>query len=357
MLKDIFFFSFHAIGAMALATLLYGVLQRHIQNRLLRHALVGVVMGVAAAMLMARPIVIMDGFQADGRNAFIGIAAIFGGPISAAVAATITALMRLWIGGAGAALGCFTIFSTAILASLWNVSRNRSKKRRSTLDWLSLAAVLIIPNNLTLLMPIPNKAEIFTYLSVLTLLDVLIFGRLMETEQRRGRRERELNTAANTDALTSLPNRRRFMDVTVAIEAKQQTHKGLLLIDIDHFKKINDTIGHDAGDEILRIVGQKLADGTRRSDVAARFGGEEFAVLIDAVDEDDLASIAERLRKSLDTLINYKGSVITLSVSIGGTFCGKQPFSFQNAYKSADKSLYKAKEWGRARSVVTGLAA
>lgn len=357
MLRDAIFFSFNAFGAMAVATLLYGLLQRHVRIRLLRHMLVGVVMGAAAAVLMAEPIEIADGFQADGRDAFIGIAAIFGGPVSAAAAAVITSLMRLWVGGAGAVFGCAAIFATAILASLWNVARHDRRRRRSLLDWLSLAAVLVIPINALLLMPIPNKAEIVTYLSLLTLMNVMIFGRLMETEQRRGRRERELNKAANTDALTMLPNRRRFMDVTGDVEARQQTRKGLLLIDIDHFKKINDTIGHDAGDEILRIVGQKLADETRKTDVAARFGGEEFAVLVDATDEDDLALFAERLRKSLDTHVQYQGADISLSVSIGGTFCGDQPFSFQNAYNSADKSLYTAKARGRARSVVTAIAA
>ncbi|MDB5657635.1 MAG: hypothetical protein JWS10_250 [Cypionkella sp.] len=357
MLKDALLFSFNAVGSMAIATLLYGLLQRHIENRILRHTLVGVVMGSAAAVLMAQPIEIINGYQADGRNAFIGIAAVFGGPISAAVAAVITAFMRLWIGGAGVPLGCVMILATATLASFWKVSRNSIKNRRTTTDWLTLAAVLIIPINMMLLVPIPNKAEIVAYLSLLTLVNVMIFGRLMETEQRRGRRERQLNMAANTDVLTSLPNRRKFMDVASAVEAKRQTRKGLLLIDIDHFKKINDAVGHDAGDEVLRIVSQKLADQTRKSDIAARFGGEEFAVLIDAIDQDDLARFAERLRKSLNTNVKYKGSEVVLSVSIGATFCGDQPFSFQNAYNSADKSLYEAKELGRAQSVVTALAA
>ncbi|MEO8245240.1 MAG: diguanylate cyclase [bacterium] len=356
MFHDVFIFSLHAVGMMALCTVSYGMIQRRITTKLVRHLLFGLIMGTAAATLMFQPIMIADGFQMDGRGVFIGIAATFGGPIAAAVAAAITVLTRVAIGGGGAFLGCCVILGTAALASLWSTFRGR-KYRRSLLDWCSLAAVLILPLFSIVFAPIPNRGEALLFLLCLTVGNLLIFGRLMEAEQRRGRRERELNSAAHTDSLTQLPNRRSFLVETSAAEVGNRTSKGLLLVDIDHFKKVNDTYGHDAGDEVLRIVGQKLAELTRKSDVVARFGGEEFALLVDAADETDLGNIADRVRQALDLNVVYNKSAIALSVSIGGAFCGDRPFRFDQAYMDADKSLYHAKKAGRAMSVISRLAA
>jgi diguanylate cyclase len=355
-MQGAFFFFLNAIGMMALCTVGYGAIQRTITTQFIRHVLFGIVMGVGAALLMLQPVKLADGFQMDGRSVFIGIAATFGGPMAAAVAATITALTRIGIGGEGAFLGCCIILLTATLASLWSTFRGGPRKR-TLFDWCALSAMLMLPLFVVLLVPIPNQAAAVFFLLILTVADVLIFGRLMEAEQRRGRRERDLNAAANTDALTLLPNRRSFLHETGAAEQKKLTHKGLLLVDIDHFKRVNDTHGHDAGDEVLRIVGRELAKVTRKSDVVARFGGEEFALLVDATDEADLNRIAERVRGALDIAIRYQNAVIALSVSIGGTFCGDQPFRFDQAYLDADRSLYHAKERGRARSVITLLAA
>ncbi len=356
MFQDAFFMSLHAIGMMALCTVAYGMIQKSITTKYIRHILFGMAMGAGAMLLMLQPVKIAEGFQMDGRSVFIGIAATFGGPIAAAVAAVITALMRIAIGGQGAFLGCWIILITASMASVWSTFRGGHRKR-TLLDWCALSAMLMLPQFLVVLAPIPNKVEVVFVLLILTVSNVLIFGRLMEAEQRRGRRERELNLAANTDALTQLPNRRSFLSKTSLAEQNQQTSKGLLLVDIDHFKRVNDTYGHDAGDEILRFVGRLLARTTRQSDVVARFGGEEFALLVDAQDEADLGNIAERVRRALDVIVRYKKIAIPLSVSIGGTFCGDRPFNFDRAYLDADRSLYHAKERGRARSVITHLAA
>ena len=341
---------------MGLCVLCYGMIQRQVPLKLLRHILFGVVMGAAAAALMLQPVRLAEGFQMDGRDVFIGIAATFGGPIAAAISATITMLTRIGIGGGGAFIGSCDILATATLASVWSVY-HRGHRHRRLLDWCSLAAILTIPSFLVFFLPITNRAHAVGYLLALTLANLLIFGRLMEAEQRRGRRERDLNAAANTDALTLLPNRRRFLQETHAAEQNRQTSKGLLLVDIDHFKQVNDTYGHDAGDEVLRVVGQKLANLIRKNDFVARFGGEEFALLVNATDECDLNNIADRVRHALDGNVAYNKAAISLSVSIGGTFCGDLPFSFDKAYVAADRSLYHAKKRGRARSVITLLAA
>ena len=356
MINEAVLFSFRAVAMMALCTVCFGMIQRSITTELVRNMLFGLVTGVGAATLMLQPIVIAEGYQVNGGTVFIGIAAIFGGPIATAVAAAITVTTRLAINDAGSFLGCSIILATAMLANLW-VAFGGTSHRRTFLEWCTLSAVLMLPVSALMLAPVPNRAEWILFVFALTVTDVLIFGRLLEAEQRRGNRERELNAAANTDTLTQLPNRRSFMEGAAAAEHCKQTGKGLLLVDIDHFKLVNDTFGHKAGDEVLRHVGQRLADLTRKSDIVARFGGEEFALLVDAIDETDLGNIADRVRQALNVKVDYNASAIPLSVSIGGTYCGKHPFHFNKAYLDADKSLYRAKEGGRARSVITLLGA
>ena len=357
MIQNAFFFSLHALGMMAVCTFGYGMIERKItMTSRTRQVLLGAVMGTGAALLMLQPVTLAGGLHIDGRGVFIGIAAAFGGPVAAAVAAAIAALTRIAVGGSGANLATTVTLMTAILACLW-AEFCGDPKQRSLIDWCALAALMVLPSFAFTAGPVPHAAQVIPAVLGLTLAHVLIFGRLMEAEQRRGQKESELATAANTDVLTRLPNRRSFMHETLAVEQKKQTSKGLLLVDIDHFKRVNDTYGHDAGDEVLRVVGQQLVKVMRKTDVVARFGGEEFALLVDAVDEIDLVNIAERVRQALEVVVGYQKAAISLSVSIGGTFCGDRPFRFDQAYIDADRSLYQAKERGRARSVITRLVA
>ena len=357
MIQDAFFFSLHALGMIAVCTFGYAMIHRKLSALThVRNLAFGAILGTSGALLMLQPLSIMGGAEFDGRSIFIGIAAAFGGPVAAAAAAAIIALTRIAIGGTGTFLATCLILMTAILACLWAEFRG-GQKARSLIDWCALSALLLLPTFAFTLAPMPHAAEITATLLALTLVHLLAFGRLIEAEQRRATKEAELTAAANTDVLTSLPNRRSFMHETEAVEQKRTKSKGLLLVDIDHFKRVNDTYGHDAGDEVLRVVGQQLAKVTRKSDVVARFGGEEFALLVDAVDEADLGNIADRVRQALNLEVGYNMAAIPLSVSIGGTFCGDRPFRFEEAYMDADRSLYHAKERGRARSVITKLAA
>ena len=356
MIQDAVFFSLHAFGMMAACTAYYGVIQRRFATERVRQMMFGLGLGVGVAFLMLQPLNIANGFQMDGRSVFIGIAAAFGGPVGAAIVAALVALTRLVMGGDGTFVAICVILMTAILACLW-AEMPRTRTRRTPLDWTALSLMLVLPLFVTTIPPTVQFIEVVTVLAALTLVNVLIFGTLLEAEQRRFQKEFELTAAANTDMLTRLPNRRSFMHETQAVEQKKQTSKGLLLVDIDFFKRVNDTYGHDAGDEVLRVVGQQLAKVTRKSDLVARFGGEEFALLVDAVDEVDLGNIADRVRQALNLEVGYNANAIPLSVSIGGTFCGDRPFRFEEAYVDADRSLYHAKERGRARSVITRLAA
>ncbi|HEV7500939.1 MAG TPA: diguanylate cyclase, partial [Vicinamibacteria bacterium] len=165
---------------------------------------------------------------------------------------------------------------------------------------------------------------------------------------------------ASHDGLTGLHNRRAFNDSlerAVAREDRQGGHFALLLLDIDRFKKLNDTYGHPAGDAALRNTAQLLTHHLRKSDQAARFGGEEFAVLCASTDATGAMHLAEKIRAEVERgRLVFDGARLSVTVSIGVAVWpsdGREPSALVAA---ADRALYAAKEGGRNR-VVAAVAA
>lgn len=165
-------------------------------------------------------------------------------------------------------------------------------------------------------------------------------------------RSETLEIAAFTDALTGMHNRRFFDDALreyLAEFTRIDKPVGLLVLDIDHFKLVNDTHGHDVGDLVLQAVANALKDMTRYHDVVARLGGEEFAVVAPNLDDDRLAALAERIRKGVHGLVIVTENIrIRVTISIGmAVWDGKE--SAAQFYSRADKQLYNAKRLGRNR--------
>ena len=163
---------------------------------------------------------------------------------------------------------------------------------------------------------------------------------------------RELRHLAEVDPLTSVFNRRAFlMSLDKAIHQAQRTEASLavLVIDLDYFKKINDTCGHQGGDEVLRDIVQISAQCLRQQDVMGRLGGEEFAIFLPGSDGAGARTVAERLRAAVaaQPAATHQGSV-ALTVSIGLTLCVRGDSS-DAALRRADQAMYQAKERGRNR--------
>ena len=156
--------------------------------------------------------------------------------------------------------------------------------------------------------------------------------------------------AAFTDHLTGLANRRRFerqLEREVSRTRRFNRPFCLLLLDIDLFKRVNDTYGHDTGDEVLRRLSNTLQAGTRGIDTAARIGGEEFAVILTETDFEHSLEVAERLRASVsETEVPIAGRV---TVSIGLAEFNLQTRDARELFAAADTALYEAKRQGRDR--------
>jgi diguanylate cyclase (GGDEF)-like protein len=167
-----------------------------------------------------------------------------------------------------------------------------------------------------------------------------------------------LRTLADTDGLTRLLNRRAFMSfATDAFEHYQRYHRpfAVLMLDLDHFKAINDSYGHAAGDTVLGVMAARIADTLRPTDKVGRFGGEEFIVLLREVAIEDARDAAERIRQAVaDEPVPFDDAVIPVTVSIGLAAVATSDRDIQDVIGRGDLALYEAKNSGRNRVAVAG---
>lgn len=168
--------------------------------------------------------------------------------------------------------------------------------------------------------------------------------------------EKKLRYLATHDALTGVPNRLYFEEniTRVVAKAKRGQKSAILFIDLDNFKMVNDTLGHDAGDRLIISLSQILKNNLREKDLLARFGGDEFVVLLEEVSAEEAITIAEKLRQAVDEtelcLVYYK-LCFNISISIGvAVIDGSQPI--HKLLSLADTALYRAKEGGRNKVVI-----
>lgn len=196
----------------------------------------------------------------------------------------------------------------------------------------------------------PNEIEHFTEIAASAVTEIELQRRTVEAE----RIERQLRHDALHDGLTGLPNRACFVERLRHAGERARRHVedsfAVLFVDLDHFKVVNDSFGHLAGDELLIEVARRLASCLRSVDTLARLGGDEFALLLEEVREpSDAARVAERLQIALQTPMTIRDSEVFTSASIGIALSGRVEDAPQHLLRSADLAMYRAKEHGRAR--------
>jgi diguanylate cyclase (GGDEF)-like protein len=203
-----------------------------------------------------------------------------------------------------------------------------------------------------MLAPWRNTGRILTLLGVVICLALLYFAVVaMNAQNKQQATMEKLRIQSSTDELTQLSNRRHFLE-----EAQLETKKAqrsnlplsLIMIDLDHFKEVNDRFGHHTGDMVLRECADLLKNTCRETDLVGRFGGEEFVLLLPATDQPGALSIAEKIRQIIASHQFYhlqRGLNITASFGVTQVDTGKN--GLDNALKRADSFLYAAKDAGR----------
>jgi len=198
----------------------------------------------------------------------------------------------------------------------------------------------------------------FAYLTVF----FHVFGNRSISYFRRMREaNRQLHFMANHDPLSGAMNARAYYlacDQLILLARRNLAPYAVLFVDLDHFKQINDTHGHAAGDVVLKAVAQCLIGGVRQSDVVGRIGGEEFSVFLPNTDLAGALKLAETLRQAVENLISMAaGQYIRVTASIGVTVSPQGEQSLREAQRLADQAMYAAKSQGRNRVATVEAAA
>ena len=167
----------------------------------------------------------------------------------------------------------------------------------------------------------------------------------LETEKQ------QFETLSTTDVLTGVMNRAGVQQFLQRLFESNfsRNQMGVMLFDIDHFKKINDSLGHDAGDIVLSDIARIINEQVRQTDIFGRWGGEEFILICSQISEERLIALAEKLRETIEHhSLNIEGQCVKVTVSIGTTKVNPKE-TFEAVFKRADKALYTAKNNGRNR--------
>jgi diguanylate cyclase (GGDEF)-like protein len=194
--------------------------------------------------------------------------------------------------------------------------------------------------------------EIVVFLEKGVIDNHLICYHMIRDISSRKNYELQLKEQAEHDGLTGLYNRRTFEDKSMALlqdrRAAKNTNFAFMILDIDAFKEINDTYGHQEGDAALKLVGSVLQKSFRETDIVARMGGDEFTVLMyNVATREDVAKKARQIIEAMDQAYEAKKITCPVTVSIGVEFFAKSNNTYDQAYKKADRALYKAKAAGK----------
>lgn len=194
----------------------------------------------------------------------------------------------------------------------------------------------------------PHWVQVVSFIAITATTLLGSIGFILMVKERT---DREILQLAMTDSLTGVPNRRALLGQAEAMIARRNAGPvALLMIDVDHFKRINDSHGHPAGDEVLRQVTQLLSGRLRGGDVLGRYGGEEFCVVAPDTDIAGARALAEALRSTVAaTPLRVESETITVTVSIG--IAASTALELQTLLAQADAALYRAKAEGRNRIV------
>lgn len=346
-----------SLGIVAIIALLYDVILKQCASRGCRRAGIAVLFALGGFGSMIVPIEMAPGMIFDLRAVFLVLAASYGGWPAVLSTVLSTASFRIWEGGAGVYPGLVSIVLTAAIGCA--IARFMTGRPKSTARLVALG--LVSPLSLVSIFVLPWEiasslfAQVALPTAVANLIAVVMVGEILERERGRVEVERRLCEEASTDSLTGLATRRvldRDGPGLAAMAAATGRPYTVMIIDLDHFKQVNDVHGHAAGDEVLRKVGSIVASSVRDGDLVARYGGEEVAVVLPNQDADISSKVAERIRTAIaKAVIECNEVILNVTASVGAFTSAEGAERFADAFCYADQALYVAKSTGRNRVV------
>ncbi|MBS4178012.1 diguanylate cyclase [Lederbergia citrea] len=315
---------------------------------------IGVMAGIGGIILMKTGVFVSDEVFVDSRTVVIAISGIFGGPIAPFLSALIIGVERIFIGGVTntSMIAGFNSVFIGIVVSIISLKKPVTFQNVHYYFYFitgQTAAVLAFLLHLSGDQPI----DIIYYIIFSLGSFFIVLFILLELDDHF-KKLRQIEMMAETDFLTGLNNSRKFLDIAKPMTQSSRDPFSLVILDIDFFKKINDTYGHPVGDEVLRELGLRLKEAVMKANgIVSRIGGEEFTIILPGKKEAGALEIAETIRSEMEkTPFRPTASLkLPLTVSIGISTFPENGTNIQSLYKKADSALYNAKESGRNKIV------
>ncbi|TPW33548.1 diguanylate cyclase [Martelella alba] len=354
---DLMILLLEKVGIAALVILIYRVIRRSALPIFWTGPAIGFVFAIGALIVMIDPVVLAPGVVVDLRGVMVALAALFGGVSAAVICAAATIIYRVYSGGAGALSGVVGIVLSALIALVYA----HLSDRRRDLPGLALLGLMLSFSMVSLLflpraviLPFLHEAGVAMVLR--NLLGTVLIGYALASEDRLEQEFADFKREASLDPLTRLHNRRYLEAISARWRAEPSLageRFAVILFDIDHFKRLNDTHGHAAGDLVLSRVASIIETRMRRSDFVVRYGGEEIAVVMPATSSDQAQRVAENIRERIcEEPFMLDSGVVSVAASAGvaGSVDGHE--SIYDVLKRADRALYEAKGAGRNRVIL-----
>lgn len=342
------------VGLMSLA-FLFSTLLRKFHGARYESLAFGSLFGLVMVVGMINPIQLGEGIIVDTRTLLLGAAVVFGGPVAGAVALAFGVTYRIYLGGSGMVPGVVGLFLAYALA--WVCWRYLRKIIKSPVLFDAVTGVVItVSFGAVFLFPADVAwgiiQSVLPTLLVCNVIGVVAIGLVFRREIDYFLAAKALEQFARRDPLTDLLNRRGLDAEMSNVRFDSARGHALFYFDVDNFKTINDSFGHEAGDTALAVVAARLKNSLRKEAIFARHGGDEFSIYLPSIKASDVEGIAERLcRLVADESVVCADMSFDLSISVGG-YWSRVPCALQEMINQADAQLLIAKSKGKNRAQV-----
>jgi len=351
----------HSLTLLFTLAVLQGLIMSKFESGQVKEQLVsGLLFGLIAVVAMLTPVHIEDGIIFDPRSVIISLSWIFSGPISAAISAMIAIAYRSFLGGAGAFTGVLVISLCAIMGGIYCYIIKKYKLLSASWYFLiyGLLVHIIVLICFLLFLPVDLAKKVAIPFLMLFPLATFFIAFILIKIRKQLSIESELRKQSNKilyqayyDELTELPNRTLFVDrLNQSIKQLHRSHKqiAVLFIDLDRFKSINESLGHETGDIMLKEIAYRLQLSVRDSDSISRFGGDEFGILIENISHAIILNeIIENIIAQISQVFEINEHQLYITASIGISMYPIDGDTSNELLRNADSAMYKAKDEDR----------
>lgn len=315
----------------------------------------GLMFGAIMVLGMTYPISLGEGLIFDTRTLLLAAAVVFVGPTAGFIAMLCGMICRVVIGGSGMIAGLVGLGLAFCLATIWYYFIRSHFKNRPLAD---ASFGLFITSSIVALFVLPREIatalffQIAPVLAICNALGMVAIGWVFRREIDLWQQSKILEEQAKRDPLTNLLNRRGLDMQMERARFDAKCGHAMFYFDIDNFKTINDTHGHDAGDAALAIIAARIKENLRSDAIFARHGGDEFSIYMPSVKEGDVKTVANRLGNLISKdLFEHQGATFATTISIGG-YWTKSATPMNIMLDRADAQLLLAKQAGKNRSQI-----